>query len=209
MWKHPDTCIWFEYPTSMALIMLNFHRHWPLCSASVFGGNSSNWASWCHGNGNLYFHHCWAPAWTSDWPQVNAGIIWSVASRKTWTFLQNACLQDWIAISWFWHRCDFTESCWAKKSTGPSCSPPHVSQHSCSSSSCPGSQRVHATCLLTEEMWREVRKVNQCAKWLPICVESQEEDSCLQGCGSSMWSHSFFFTDNAKWRWFDTGNLWI
>lgn len=86
MWKHPDTCIWFEYQTSVALIVLYFHRNWPLCSASVFGWNSSNWASRYHGNGNLYFHHCWALAWTSDWPWVNAGLFWSVTSRKTQTF---------------------------------------------------------------------------------------------------------------------------
>lgn len=55
---------------------------------------------------------------------------------------------------------DLTESCWAEKSTGLFCSPPHVSRPSCSSWSYLASQRAHATCLLTKEIMRDVKKVN-------------------------------------------------
>ena len=65
-----------------------------------------------------------------------------------------------FSTGYVFEPCVFSESYWEEKSTGRSCSPAHVSQRSCSSSSCPGSQRVHVTCSLTEEMKRDARKVN-------------------------------------------------
>lgn len=56
---------------------------------------------------------------------------------------------------------NYTESSWGKRSTGPSCSPPPVSQLFCSSWSCPGSLRAHAICSSTKGMKRVVRKVKQ------------------------------------------------
>lgn len=154
MWNHFDTferCV--SHFWNVALIMFYFHRHCHLCSTSVFGGNSSDCTSWCHGNGNFYFHHRWDLDWTSDWPQVNLTFY---HHTKYEPFLR-VCVHKIESIVIL---CDFTESSWEKKSTGPSCSPPHVSQHSCSSWSCPGSQRARATCSSTKEMMRGVRKVN-------------------------------------------------
>lgn len=55
--------------------VLSCHRHRPLCSTPVFGGNRSNFPPWRHGNGNLYFSHCWDPNGTSGQPQVGiAGV---------------------------------------------------------------------------------------------------------------------------------------
>jgi len=65
-----------EYLIWTTNVALHFYRHWPLCSNSVFGGNSSDCTSWRHGSGNVYFHYCWDIGWTGDGPEVrNAGYI--------------------------------------------------------------------------------------------------------------------------------------
>lgn len=125
--------IWFHHGRSSIwnVIIFDFHRHWPLCPTSIFGWNRSNCNSWGHGDGNLSFPHWWDLSWTSGRPQVNTG-------HKTFSFHQHKWLGHFL--------CDFTESSWEEKSTGPSCSPPQVSQPFCSCWSCPGSQRALATC---------------------------------------------------------------
>lgn len=70
-------CAWFEINLPKIVdwsvhTVLLCHRHRPLCSAPVFGGNRSNCAPWRHGNGNLHFSHCWDPNRTSRRPQVRA-----------------------------------------------------------------------------------------------------------------------------------------
>lgn len=51
--------------------MFYFYRHSCLCATSVFGGNSSNCVSRCHGNGNLNLYNWWNLDWTNYWSQVN------------------------------------------------------------------------------------------------------------------------------------------
>lgn len=97
---------------NVPLIVFRFHRHWTMCSTSVFGGNSSDCTSWCHGNGNFCLHHHWDLGWTSDWPQVNAGHIWFLTSHKILTFPQNLCSQDWIALSWLYRELLGKEEYW-------------------------------------------------------------------------------------------------
>lgn len=99
-------------------------------------------------------------------------------------------------------RYDVTVSSWGERSTGPSCCPLHVSQHSCSWSRCPGSPRVHVTFSLIAEKWRNLKKV-ECQRWPvllliePIVLKScwlflSSEKTWPQGFGgSSMWC-SFF-----------------
>lgn len=147
-------CAWSQFTKlvdwSVHAVLL-CHRHRPLCSAPVFGGNRSNCAPWRHGNGNLHFSHCWDPNRTSCRPQVRAAIVW----QQPWTGGGRSSL--WLNLC---VACDSTESFWAEKNTGPSCCPPRVSRQSCSLSSCPGSPRVLATSILTERMRTVVRKVN-------------------------------------------------
>lgn len=89
----PWECLDFAYQT------FYFCRHRHLCSASLFGGNSSDSASWCHGNGNLHFHHWWDLNWTSDWSQVNTGNISFNITQNYWkcciSFCQNLGFKVW------------------------------------------------------------------------------------------------------------------
>lgn len=125
------------------------NRNWTLCSTSVFGGDSSNISPWCNGNGNLNFHHWWNFDRTSDRPQV----MLDTKLRGLLHFLKNMPPQVQISL------CGLTGSSWAERNSGISCSLPHVSQLSCSSSSCPGSLRAHVTSSSTKEMMPDAKKV--------------------------------------------------
>lgn len=138
-------------------VMLS-HRHRPLCSTPVFGGNRHNFAPWCHGNGNLRFSHRWNSNWTNRRPQVGAASVWQ--HRPPLTLDQRSTAVTLVTLN-LCMACDSTESSWVEKSTGPSCCPRPVSRPSCSSSSCRGSPRVLATSSLTERMRTAVKKVTE------------------------------------------------
>lgn len=129
-----------------------------------------------------------------------------------------------FSLGYVFDLCVFSESCWEEKSTGQSCSPAHVSQRSCSSSSCPGSQRVHVTCSLTREMKRDVRKVNLTLLLLPFAGLQRLISNPWQGGlkGSiTPWNHKTSklrvetcdhnkcLSHHVKRNWFDAGGLYL